>query len=192
MEQPPYILGDLHAVHGELLVGALGLHLEAFGAAQLAVQVRLGAVQDGVLVLLAGPGPGDGDDAEDLLAGGVGLVHVAAVGLGLHIDGALPGVYLKFAAVLEAAADIAHELVLEGVAVEALEDHLPQLEENDVVHMESVPFPLFSGNIIPYCRPVVQRAARTLFPVPRRNPCRKGENVLFLSPKSQKNRGYDP
>ena len=41
---------------------------------------------------------------------------------------------MEAAVVLEAAADVGIELVLEAPAVEALEDHLAQLQQNDLVH----------------------------------------------------------
>ena len=134
VQKPAHILADLHAVHGKMLVRPLGLHLEGLRAPQLPVQIVLRAVEDGVLVLGAGPGPGGGDDAEHLPAGGVRAVQIAVPVLGLHVDGALLAVDVEAAVVLEPAADIGVELVLEGPAVQSLEDHLAQLEENDLVH----------------------------------------------------------
>ena len=134
VEQAAHVLADLHAVHGEFLVRPLGLHLEGPGRLELGAQVVSGAVEDGVLVLGAGAGPGGGHNAEHLPAGGVGPVQIAVLLLGLHVDGALLGVDPEAAAAGQAAADVAGQLVLKGAAVEALEDHLAQLQQNNLIH----------------------------------------------------------
>ena len=89
---------------------------------------------DGVLVLGAGQGPGDGNHAEHLPAGGIGPVYIARLLLGLHIDGALLGVDAEAAVVLEPAADIGRQLVLKGAPVEPLEHHFPQLQQYHLIH----------------------------------------------------------
>ena len=134
VEQTAYVLADLHAVHGEMLVRPFRLHLEGPGGPERSVQIVLGAVENGVLVLGTGAGPCGGDDAEYLPAGGEGALQVAVLILGLHVNRTLLGVNVEAAVVLEPAADVGIELVLEAPAVEALEDHLAQLQQNDLVH----------------------------------------------------------
>ena len=85
-------------------------------------------MENGVLVLGTGTGPGGRDDAEYLPAGGIGAVQVAVRALRLHVDGTLLGIDVEAAAVLETAADIGVELVLKAPAIQALENHLAQLE----------------------------------------------------------------
>ena len=136
VEQPPHVLTDLHTVHGKVLIRAPGLHLEGLRLPELLVQIVPGAVEDGVLVLGTGQGPGDGDDPEHLPAGRKGPVQVTVRPLGLHIDGALLGVDVKVAAVLEAAADIGQQLVLKGPPVQPLEHHLAQLQEDHFIHID--------------------------------------------------------
>ena len=128
-----HLLAQLDGVEAEGLVGPLALHLEAAGGGEGVRQVALGGVHDGLHRLVTGDGPGHGGNAEHLAAGGVGLLHVAFGIVGLHVDGALADIHLEAAAAAEAAADIVHELVLEGLAVQALQDHLAQLQQKDLV-----------------------------------------------------------
>ncbi len=127
-------LAQLDGAHGEALVGPLRLHLEGPGLRQRPAQIGAGVFQNGLRRLFTGHGPRDGDNAEDVGAGVVGAVHVAAVLHRLHIDGALAGVDLEAAEPAHAAADIVHEPLLEAVAVQALQDHLAQLAQDDLVH----------------------------------------------------------
>ena len=106
----------------------------ARGGAELVVQKFLGAGQDGVLVLPAGAGQGQTHDAEHVLQGLIGPLHIAALAYGLHVGGRLPGVHPELAEGTETAVEVGLELVLEAAAVEPLEDHLAQLEQNDFVH----------------------------------------------------------
>ena len=122
-------LAELDGGHGEALVRPLGLHLEAVGGGEGLLEIGPGGLEDGFLILAAGQGPGHGDDAEDPAAGGVGRLHVALVRQGLHIDGTLLGVDVELAAPADPAADVGNELVLKAAAVEALEDHLAQLQK---------------------------------------------------------------
>ena len=134
VEHPSHPLADLNGAHGEGFVRPLTLHLKAARLTETVAQVRLGGLQNGLLALLAGHSPGDGDEAKDLLAGGIGPGEVAAVPHRLHIDGALAGVDFELAEFLGPAADVRHELGFKAVAVQALEDHLAQLAEDDFVH----------------------------------------------------------
>ena len=134
MELPAHILAELDGGHGEGLVRPLGLHLKGAGGAELVVQKFLGAGQDGVLVLPAGAGQGQTHDAEHVLQGLIGPLHIAALAYGLHVGGRLPGVHPELAEGTETAVEVGLELVLEAAAVEPLEDHLTQLEQNDFVH----------------------------------------------------------
>ena len=131
----PHILAELDRGHGEGLIRPLGLHLESAGGGQLAVQVLPGGGQDGVLILLAGPGPAETHHTEHLRQRLPGPVHVTLAGHGLHIGGGLAGVYPELAQVVQPAVDIGLQLILKAAAVQALEDHLPQLEEDHFVHV---------------------------------------------------------
>ena len=134
MELPAHILAELDGGHGEGLVRPAGLYLKGAGGAELVVQKFLGAGQDGVLVLPAGAGQGQTHDAEHVLQGLIGPLHIAALAYGLHVGGRLPGVHPELAEGTETAVEVGLELVLEAAAVEPLEDHLTQLEQNDFVH----------------------------------------------------------
>ena len=132
-------LADLNGVEAEGLVRPAALHLEAAGGGKGVPQVGLGGLHDGLHRFLAGHRPGHGGDAEHLLAGVPGALQVARVSLGLHVDGALADIDLKAAVVAQTAADVAHQLVLKGPAVEALQDHLAKLEQENLllVHKSS-------------------------------------------------------
>ena len=67
------------------------------------------------------------------LAAGLGDgVHVAVGLQGLHIDGALAGIDLEAAAGADAAADVGQQLVLKALAVQSLQHHLAQLQQQDL------------------------------------------------------------
>ena len=166
----PHILAELDGVHGETLVRPLGFHLEGAGGGQLVVQELLTGGHDGVLVLLAGAGQGQAHDAEYLLQGLKGALHVAVVALGLHIGGGLAGVDLELAVGPQAAVDVGLQLVLEAAAVQALQHHLPQLQQDDLVHS------MLSLRPIP---PQGQKDGLILFHTPRRRGGLTGSIILF-------------
>ena len=126
-------LGQLDGGHGEGLVGPLGLHLEGLGLHEVVVQVGLGGLQDGLGGLVAGLGPGQAHHAEEVLQGLKGAVHVAVQALGLHVSNGLAGVDAELAVLLQTAAGVGHEAVLEVVAVQALQDHLAHFHQDDLV-----------------------------------------------------------
>ena len=134
-----YILGDLDGVHGELLVCPAALHLEGSGLGKFIRQIGLGGLRNGVHLLGTRDGAGHRHDAEHLTGSLEGGLHVAVLGLRLHIDSALANVDLEAAAGLHPAADIAHQLILKTAAVQALQHHLAQLQKQDlvVVHNQS-------------------------------------------------------
>ena len=108
MQVSAHPLAQLDGAHGEGLIRPLALHLEAAGRRQGAAQIGLGGVQNGLLFLGTGQGPGHGDDAEHPLAGVIRPVQVAGLPGRLHIDGALLGIDPEPAEPAGAAADIAH------------------------------------------------------------------------------------
>ena len=122
-----YILGDLDGVHRELLVRPAALHLEGSGLGKFIRQIGLGGLHNGVHLLGARDGAGHRHDSEHLTGSLEGGLHVAVLGLRLHIDSALANVDLEAAAGLHPAADIAHQLILKAAAVQALQHHLAQL-----------------------------------------------------------------
>ena len=132
VEKAPHLLGELDGVQGEALVRPLALHLEVTGLRELRGQVDLGGLHDGGDALLAGDGPDHADDAENLGAGVVDGVHIRDAALRLHIDGALAGVDAEGAQGPEAAGHVGHELILKMAAVEPLEHHLAQLQEEEL------------------------------------------------------------
>ena len=134
MKLTAHILAELDGGHGEGLIGPLGLYLKGAGGAELVIQKLLSTGQNGVLVLLTGAGQGDAHNAEDLGQCLVGALHVTGVVLGLHIGGGLTGIHLKLAKGVEAAVDVGLQFILKAAAVQALEDQLTQLEQNDLVH----------------------------------------------------------
>ena len=144
-------LGQLDGGHGEGLVRTLGLHLEGLGLHQVVVQVGLCGLQDGLRGLVAGLGSGQTHHTEEVLQGLESAVHVAVQALGFHISNGLAGVDAELAVLLETAAGVGHEAVLEVVAVQALQDHFAHLHQDDLVthgrgvvlhmcHKEGVPF----------------------------------------------------
>ena len=72
---------------------------------------------------------------EKLAENGVRYVALRTIGYD-NVD-------LKAAAVLHAAADVAHQLILKAAAVQALQDQRAQLEQNDLVHVS--PSLIFHG-----------------------------------------------
>jgi len=78
-------------------------------------------------------GPGHGGNAEHLAAGVPGGLHIAVLSLGLHVDGALPEGALEAAAVFHPAADVGQQLVLKGLAILSLQDHLAQFQQKDLL-----------------------------------------------------------
>ena len=126
-------LGDLNGVQIELLVRPLALHLEAPGGGELVRQIPLGGFHNGLHRFFAGNGPGHRHYAEHLPAGGVGRLHVAVVRGGFHINGALADIDLEAAAAFQPPPDVVHQLVLKGTPVQALQDHLAQLQQKHFV-----------------------------------------------------------
>ena len=133
VELPPHVLGELDGGQGEGLVRPLGLHLKGPGGHQVVVEVGLGGFEDGLGGLFAGLGPGQAHHPEQAGEGGEGPVHVAPGLLGLHVGDGLAGVDAELAVLLQPAAGVAHEPLLKGAAVEALEDHLSHLEQKDLI-----------------------------------------------------------
>ena len=132
-----HILTELDGGHRKGLIRPLRLYLEGPGGAELVPQKLLGGGQDRVLVLLAGPGQRQAHDAEYFFQGLVGPRHVAGILHRLHIGGGLAGVDPELAEGVEAAVQIGLQFVLEAAAVEAFEDQLSQLEQNNFVHCVS-------------------------------------------------------
>ena len=133
------ILGNLNRIHGELLVRSSALHLKRLGFCKFIRKIGLGGLHNGVHSFVAGHGPGHGHNAEDLPRRLIGGLHVAFLRLRLHINGALADIDLKAAAVLHAAADVAHQLILKAAAVQALEHHLAQLQKQHFIVVHIVP-----------------------------------------------------
>ena len=123
-----HILRKLDGGHGKALVGALGLHLEAFCGGKGLGQIAFGAGHDGVLVLFAGAGTADLCHAKDLGHGLKSAVNIAGFVFRLHIYSGLHTADVKIAEGAQPPLDIAHELLLEIAPVLALQDDLALLE----------------------------------------------------------------
>ena len=106
VELAAHILAELDGGHGEGFICPLGLYLKGPGGPELVVQKVPGTGQNGVLVLLTGAGQGQPRNAEHLGQGLVSALYVAAVVLGLHIGGGLPGIHPELAVGVEAAVDV--------------------------------------------------------------------------------------
>ena len=141
-----HILAQLYAAHGEALVAAAGLDLEALRAQHILPEVFLGQRGNGVLVLLAGGGAGHLDDAEHLFQRLERRVHIGPIADRLDINDGLKAVYVEFADGREAALDVSDQLCLKGAAVESLQDHLAELENDNIVHFVS------PDHFLPYFR----------------------------------------
>ena len=126
-------LAQLDGVHGKHLVCPLALHLEALRNGKGVRQIGPGGLHNGVHCLFTGHGPGHGGNAEHLAAGVPGGLHIAVLSLGLHVDGALPEGALEAAAVFHPAADVGQQLVLKGLAILSLQDHLAQFQQKDLL-----------------------------------------------------------
>ena len=155
MQRAADLLGELNGGEREGFVRALALDLEILRAGKFRGEVILGGADDGLHVLFTGQGAADGDDAEDLLAGGVGRGKVALVVHRLNINGTLLGVDAEIAALRRAAAQVSNQLILKAAAVEALEDHLAELAQDHFTH----------GGSSPYrpCAPLPRRERRYYF-----------------------------
>ena len=140
MQRAADLLGELNGGEREGFVRTLALDLEILRAGKFRGKVILGGADDGLHVLFTGQGAADGDDAEDLLAGGVGGGEVALVVHRLDIDGALFGIDTEIAALRRAAAQVSDQFVLKAAAVEALEDHLAELAQDHFTHGDSSPY----------------------------------------------------
>ena len=113
-------LGQLDGVQRIALVRPLALHLKGPRLGELSGKIGFGSVNNGFHGFFTGQRPCHRCHAEHLSAGAVSAVHVAPVFLGLHINGALPGVDLKAPVGTDPAADVGHQLVLKYVPVQPL------------------------------------------------------------------------
>ena len=71
--------------------------------------------------------------AEEAGQGLEGPVHVAVLGLRLDVGDGLAGVDAELAELFQAPPGVAHEPLLKGPAVEALEDHLAHFQEENLI-----------------------------------------------------------
>ena len=134
------ILRQLDARHGKALVRALGLHLEAARRRHRVVQVRLGQRRDGVLVLLAGGRARDRRDAEHLAHSVIRRVEIGRVVGGLDVQRRLQIRHAEVADGFEPALDVRDQPLFKIVLVEALEEDLSGLAQQQIIHNGFVPF----------------------------------------------------
>ena len=134
VQLPADVLAELYARHGEALVTALGLHLEALRAQHFIAQVFLRQRGYRVLVLLAGRRAHQCDYAEHVLQRLERRVDIGVVLLRLHIYGGLDAVDPELPYMRKPAAHIRHKLLLKIPAVQPLQDYFAELYEYYVVH----------------------------------------------------------
>ena len=134
------VLRQLNARHGEALVRALGLDLEAARRRHRVVQVGLGKRRDGVLVLFTGGRARDRRDAEHLAHGVIRRIEIGRVVSGLDIERRLQIRHAEVADGLEAALDVCNQPLFKIVLVEPLEEDLSGLAEQQIIHSGFVPF----------------------------------------------------
>ena len=127
-EQTAYVLAQLDGGHGEGLVAAFGLHLEALGVFQVLIQIGAGGLEKGVRVLLAGFGTGQAHDAEQLLHGLPCAVQITGLLQGLHVDDRLAGDGAEAAVGVETALEVAHQPLFKPASVQAFQDDLAHLQ----------------------------------------------------------------
>ena len=117
---PAQLPADLRAFHREGFIAALGLHLKGAGSGKLFGKVFRGGGADDRKVLFHHAALGHGHNAEYRLQAAHRLIHVHALGEGLHIGGGLGMPDLEFPQRLQAAAGIFGHDIFKGAAVEAL------------------------------------------------------------------------
>ena len=117
---PAQLPADLRAFHREGLIAALGLHLKGAGSGKLFGKVFRGGGADDRKVLFHHAALGHGHNAEYRLQAANRLIHVHALGEGLHIGGGLGMPDLEFPQRLQAAAGVFGHDIFKGAAVEAL------------------------------------------------------------------------
>ena len=126
--------GDLHAVHGERLVRALGAHLKRLCRPQRAAQVFLRGVRNDSKVLGAHGCAADGRDAENFADALLRRVDVL-IARRLRVHRALRLVDFKIPQGFQAAAHGLEQHALEGGAVEPLQRHFALIGQNDLFHI---------------------------------------------------------
>ena len=132
VDHAAHILAQLDGGHGEALVRPLGLHLEGFGRHELVMEIGGRRLKEGILVLLAGLGAAQARHAEHRLNGRPGALQIAGCLQRLHIHRGLPGIDAEAAILVDAAADIGGQPILELAAVQPLQDDLAHLEQKDL------------------------------------------------------------
>lgn len=125
---------DLHAVHGERLVRALGAHLKRLCRPQRAAQVFLRGVRNDSKVLGAHGCAADGRDAENFADALLRRVDVL-IARRLRVHRALRLVDFKIPQGFQAAAHGLEQHALEGGAVEPLQRHFALIGQNDLFHI---------------------------------------------------------
>ena len=125
---------QLRAGHGVGLIGAPGFHLEGADAVQLAAQIVLGGLADGIEILFAHHGAAERGKTEHLADPLKGKVHIHVLFLGFHIKGRLGAVHLEPAHRLKAVAQDLHHGCFKLVAVEAFQGHFALIAHNNFLH----------------------------------------------------------
>ena len=130
-------LGNGDARHGELLIGALGFHLEGLRAVQIITQISLNGFVDGIQILLTGTAAAQAHHAENGMARLPSSLHISHVVHRLDIDGGLHDIHIKFTVGLHPASDVTAQLAFKLTLIRALQDDLAQLHQKNFLHSYS-------------------------------------------------------
>ena len=103
-------------------------------AVQLAAQIVLGGLADGIEILFAHHGAAERGKTEHLADPLKGKVHIHVLFLGFHIKGRLGAVHLEPAHRLKAVAQDLHHGCFKLVAVEAFQGHFALIAHNNFLH----------------------------------------------------------
>ena len=115
-----HLAADLGRGVGEGLVRALGVHLKGLGGGQAVAQILHGGLLDGVNILDGHTGAGESGNAEHAGDGVAGLLHIHIIVLGLDEDGGLCLAQGEIPCVAQTIAQIGHQRILKGAAIETL------------------------------------------------------------------------
>ncbi len=125
----PHFLGNTDGGQGKRLIRSLGLHLKGLRAPRSSPRYASTASKIRSRFFSQGRQRQRETTPKNKMAGLPSPLQVAIQGLGLHIDGGLNDIHVKFPVGLHPAAHILPELAFKLLAVLSLQDNLPQLQQ---------------------------------------------------------------
>ena len=132
----PDLRRDLGTFAGKALVGALALDLKGPCILQIRTAVFGRPGEDIVKILLTDTGARIGDDTEHLADAFTDIVKVGILILRNDIDGGLGDPDVDLSQPAQPVSDVFEEHILEGTAVESLQDHFAELDQYDFFHKQ--------------------------------------------------------